>query len=795
MAFRVSARTVLQLGAELISSDAIAFYELIKNAFDAKSLNVKIKIVSRMKYTIANTINDEIFVLLNRNKEVSDYEIQLIKEKIIANLDNSAPFIKSFSDRITKQFDLSKISNILDLVNYIAIEDTGDGMTYDDLENIYLTIGTRSRLKEREIQKNLFNNKTCVEEAIRPILGEKGVGRLSVMRLGERVRIKSKTLGEEQWNILEIDWSEFSHTSDKLIDEIEISPYTIEAPLDKDVKGTKIIISRLSAEWSQEKLNEIVRQEFTKLTDPFTPEVRYPISPSFNNKPVFIPPFNTILFDHAHAEIIAELYFDDKEQPHLVGTVNYKKHLRISSFKISEEHLNSISNVTGPSVLKSLGPFNVHFYWYNRQQLTGIDGIGVKKQVGELVNQWSGGLMVFRDGFRVNPYGSPDDDWLDLDRKALASGGYKVNRKQIIGKVDITSNNNPNLMDQTNREGLRDCKEKIALVNILNYVVKVEFKRFMEIVDKDTESKDAVDFKAIEMRTDSIEIEMKNNFKQLLHNYPDIIKESKVVNSIQSSIEGIRKVILDTKSIAKSFDKGRSELVHLAGLGLMVEILGHELNRATTHTLSILSQLDGVSSPQILESRLKTLEAQLKTLQKRIQILDPLGTAARQRKEKFDLIHWVKEIVNTHESQFKRHEIVCNVSVKGGESKSTWTVNMVKGMLIQILENLISNSVYWLKQYKMTHNLYDPVIDIILNPTTQEIRISDNGPGIDISRKEIIFKPFITTKPPNQGKGLGLFLSREIAEYHDAELYLADEKTAHLNKLNTFVLALEGKSL
>ena len=41
--------------------------------------------------------------------------------------------------------------------------------------------------------------------------------------------------------------------------------------------------------------------------------------------------------------------------------------------------------------------------------------------------------MVFRDGFRVHPYGGPEDDWLDLDKEAFRSGGYKLNRQQIIG--------------------------------------------------------------------------------------------------------------------------------------------------------------------------------------------------------------------------------------------------------------------------------------------------------------------------------------------------------------------------
>src|SRR5438874_2638149 len=48
LSFRVSARTLLQLGAELISSDGIAFYELIKNAFDAKSPAVDLLVVSRI---------------------------------------------------------------------------------------------------------------------------------------------------------------------------------------------------------------------------------------------------------------------------------------------------------------------------------------------------------------------------------------------------------------------------------------------------------------------------------------------------------------------------------------------------------------------------------------------------------------------------------------------------------------------------------------------------------------------------------------------------------------------------
>jgi signal transduction histidine kinase len=116
---------------------------------------------------------------------------------------------------------------------------------------------------------------------------------------------------------------------------------------------------------------------------------------------------------------------------------------------------------------------------------------------------------------------------------------------------------------------------------------------------------------------------------------------------------------------------------------------------------------------------------------------------------------------------------------------------MVKGMVVQIIENLISNSVYWLKhRSKLTKN-FRPAITITISVPDKQIRFSDNGPGINPDRREEVFQAFVTTKPPGQGKGLGLFISREIATYHDALLYLSEEDFNSEGKLNTFVLDLK----
>jgi hypothetical protein len=78
------------------------------------------------------------------------------------------------------------------------------------------------------------------------------------------------------------------------------------------------------------------------------------------------------------------------------------------------------------------------------------DGDLWRSTLQAFVRAWSGGLLVYRDGFRVYPYGAASDDWLDLDRKALAASAYKLNRAQIIGYLRLSSTQNPRLQDQTN---------------------------------------------------------------------------------------------------------------------------------------------------------------------------------------------------------------------------------------------------------------------------------------------------------------------------------------------------------
>lgn len=783
MSFKVSARMILELGAELIGSDGVAFYELIKNAFDAESSHVEIDIVSRIKISNAELL----YTLAVKSeaagkKQRTSAEFKELQANILDCLPDSADM-----DEIVSSVEAAKswveLRKAIDLLNYIRFTDYGHGMTLRDLTEVYLVLGTRHRQRD----------KAKLDENDRAILGEKGIGRLSAMRLGQRLTVRTATRSDQHWNVLDIDWRRFTHDSDELLDQISVVPIEGE-PIERGQKiGTSITISALRRDWTREAIDEIAREDVNKFIDPFVKGTVFPISIRFNNDPVAVPRFDRTLFQHAHASATAK-FRPRASGAELSGHVVYSDKQREQAFSVKDEHLASVAECD-LKTLKQLGPFEVVFYWYNRRILEAIDGIGDRKRVKDLVNDWSGGLCVYRDGFRVLPYGSPDDDWLDLDRKALASQGYKVNRKQLIGKVDINSVRNPALTDQTNREGLRDCEEKRALQSILRHILEVQFRAFLNSVDKATKTRKEFSFDDIQERMESASQRMEASVSELLRAYPEIARDTDISTPLQETTSQVAELIIQAEELSQAVEHGRSEMLHLAGVGAMVEFVAHELNRAAQNALSTLSDRALTQLPEKQKAIFETLRAQMKTLQKRLRILDPLSTPGRQVKELFDVGQLLNEIIDAHNSQFERHGI--QVRIATHPPQSHLRVKMVKGMMVQVFENLISNSVYWLKQRKILRKTFAPEITIGIDVDNMQISFGDNGPGIEPSRCEEVFQAFTTTKPPGRGKGVGLYISREIAIYHGAELFLSDDDINADGNMSTFVLDISkvGKKL
>ncbi|MDO7843551.1 sensor histidine kinase [Sphingomonas immobilis] len=778
MAFKITARTLLELGAELIGSDAVALYELAKNSVDARSAVVRIKVQSVLPYSryrqALDLIDDDELPLAEIRSNIeqwifSDAPAGAARPMLLA-LDGAHD---------AQQFRQFLVDGYRE-INFVEVSDDGEGMSLEDLENIFLTIGTRSRREE----KRGWDDRG--EDPSRPLLGDKGVGRLSVMRLGEHLSVRTSKAGEKRWNDLSIDWARFSHDSDALLEDVAVAPERGPRKDDESTQGTTIRVSQLKGDWTRAKFGEMLDSEFSRMVDPFDRRRGNRLFRIvYNDQQVTLPQIPQRLFDVAHATVSARFEYKPDGQSQLVLDMDYRLNTHKKQVTtLPEVRLVSITKSRSTRVLRKLGSFKVEFLWFNRLFLTAVEGLGTKSDVQAMVRQWAGGLMVFRDGFRINPYGGGDDDWLQLDKKAFGRRGYKLNRQQVIGRVNLSWRNR-RLVEQTNREGLVDNEYKEALVSILQKILE-DFKTFSQNIEDELRQEDLTSVDVLKARVSKSKTEIQKQIRQIAVDAPE---QAGPLKEVERLVQALASQIDDVDGIIDDYKDERRKFVHLAGLGLMVELILHELGRSSSSTLSTLEGVDKSQLAGKLPAVFQTLESQLRTLQKRIETLDPLSTSRRQTKEGFTIEDLVQQVVDARDAQAERHKVKVTIN---STVKQPWRVRAVRGMLIQILENLLSNSFYWLKQQAVIDPSFRPRIHIDIDQDASLIEVSDNGPGIEQTEAERIFKPFESAKPPGEGNGLGLYIARELAEYHGWTLQLVGDPTAEIWR--RFSLDLSGKS-
>lgn len=785
--FKVSARTVLELGSELISSDIIALYELIKNGFDAKT-------TSGVEIRFNVVLRRNAYLTLVGRASTGQVTLRSIDEdarRAIRTTSSPDLLAQAFEilDAARSMDEFVKALNDVYALNNIVVSDTGTGMSAADLNRSFLVLGTPSR--KRLVDHALKNG---TEKT--PYLGEKGIGRLSAMRIGNRLRVETARLEDSHLNILEIDWSSFARL-DAMIEDIDIKPGKGELKLDTRWSGTRIIMSDLAEDWTEQRVSDMVQCDFARLTDPFLDQKERPrIVVFWNSDRLTIPWMDQQLLAHAHARVKGR-YSIVHGEPQLSCEMH--------ALDLGFSHPNEVERVVlrGPDLegvligasqsqnihddaLLKVGPFTFEAHWFNRRRLGSIDGIGEMKVVRELQKQWSG-ILLFRDGFRVFPYGEDEDDWLALDRRALGRAGYALNKTQFVGRVAISRIANPELVDQTNREGLRETPEQQVLVGVMQYVISNSLLNFVRDVEKQYKVQ-KVDLSEAKAEVTDLEARAKTALKRLKSIAPREGKEA---------IEDLQQTILEFTDFADRARKRISEveeeshqMIEMAGVGLMVEVVAHELARAAENALENLELLRKRAVPDDVKALLASLRVQMKSLSKRVRILDPLSIAGRQRSELFSLEDLIREILEAHEGQFTRH----NIDVKLDFPKRPVEVRAVKGMIVQVIENLISNSKYWMQMRREREPATRSIISIAVHDGPPTVIFEDTGRGIAPENREKIFKPFFSLKEKNKRRGLGLFIARECAQHNGGSLVLDDHLDADTGRLHRFTLELPSKA-
>jgi len=799
--FKFAPRVLEHLGAELISSDDVALYELVKNGFDATpakatSATVTVAIeyyadvseVERLKRLVQkhfpnsskNLTFDQVWPVLDRARTPGTIPGADAIERIESSLPKSGT-VRDFIRAIGR-------------INSITVSDRGVGMDEQELKSYFLTIGTPHRFNQH--RENAETGKEYGSAFIPT--GEKGIGRLSMMRLGHDARIQTSK-GSGTTSFLDIDWRKFSADADGEAQTIAVELQSLRTH-EESKHGTTIVISDLRSPWDFQKARAVGQRFLAKFLDPFRIDQRRNVHLIWNGNVVNIPQVGRSFLSAAHNGMKAKVTILKD------GTFAIENSLWFTT----ESGLQKPDSRTLTSLdfaelnnddVRSVGPFEVELYHFNRRRLAAIPGVATREEFKEWLDEWSGGLKLYRDGVRVMPYGEgagpadegarqisrTPDDWLELDSNALRGKGFRVNRIQVVGCVRISRKNNPELRDQANREGLLDNPTAQTFTKILKELLR----NFVTELDRSSkpESADLAELHANSIRAqDNFEKAIEKLIKAASDGDRSAISTAKA--EVDNSVRDVRIVIDEAQKALEETQFNRIEVLELAATGVAAESFAHDLEASLDHALdetTAAARLSGRSSP--VASSLDHLRSVFKTLRIQISQIKPGPARHRRRRTRFDLRALLGQIAEHYKLRLERHEIKLHFT---GLGSGEFEVFAVEGHVRQIFDNLFRNSIYWLKTTRLKEHApsWQAEIGINFDRRGRSVGFSDSGIGIAVDDAEWIFGRFHSRRP--DGRGLGLFLSKELAEFNKIGMLLDTRAKNVWHRYYRFILDFEA---
>ena len=408
----------------------------------------------------------------------------------------------------------------------------------------------------------------------------------------------------------------------------------------------------------------------------------------------------------------------------------------------------------------SCGPFEIFLYVWDRDAASMKDlasHFGGSKLARAVLDSASG-VNIYRDGFRVLPYGETGNDWLRLDARRVQNPTLRLSNNQIVGYLLIGRETNPDLIDQSNREGLVEGPALADLRRVVTSLLnRLETKRYQ--------------FRPRRSKKPYASLLEPVDLTPLRRAVHDAVGDDTHIQNIVDQAE--RNIDDRLKRAGEVLSRYR----RLATLGKLVDMVVHELTQplfAIKQTTTLGAHtLDDI--PQPTRSRLGDVYTQLKTRFSRItnqaeamntviRRLEPFGGRRRGRPTPFVIEEAIAEMVHLFTPQIKSAGITVHLP------KTTHAVTLDKTELQEIIVNLLDNSIYWLRISKRTFRTIN--IAVTRNDDMSlSMVIEDSGPGIPDENRDSIFDPYFSTKV--NGVGLGLAIAGEIVEdYYGGSLEL-----------------------
>ncbi len=625
---------------------------------------------------------------------------------------------------------------------YITVRDDGVGMSADTIHEIWMEPGTDN--KKRQLES--FVEEKGKRNTRRP-LGEKGIGRFSVHKLGMCTEIVTRAENNPEIKVV-LDWAKFETV--QYLDEIEIETKVCEPAVYTGSRtGTQIRISGLrKSQWTKSVVDEIQRS-VKAFTSPFSNidkfEVRFTTDQTVDEYPSVEDIKKWALYEFKcklAGNRIVEFDYWFRPYKSMEGLEGRHFRYRAGEIAKNEDRTNFevISHMVGKAVRISgekkkvvppidLNAKDIHigsivvegFVFDRRAKVLKLGGIPPKQVTSYLDS--NGGVRVYRDRLRVYDYGEPENDWLGLEKSRLYDPSFKLNKGLLLAAVHLDRRESLDLHEKTNREGFIDNEAYRIFRKAVSYAIST-------VEDFRNEDKEKVKGFFGETKNEPVLVEI-GELKEIIENK---------VND-----EKIRKeCIQHLEIIEKNYRQINEVLMTGAGAGLHLSSAIHEVSK-------IIKELKLVVKKDHVSERVYSLVQHLSGL------MDTYTILIRRSKEKSqDLKTLVSDSLFNVQYRLKVHEIdvIKEFESYRGKTSIVCTSRLVMGAIL----NLIDNSIYWLERW----NKKDRKIFITLKyraPRNIVLIVADNGAGFGLPPVQMI-RPFVGTKPG--GMGLGLHITSEV---------------------------------
>lgn len=647
---------------------------------------------------------------------------QLIKSESIALLELVKNSYDADAPNCNVQINKPENKNL----GSIIIEDTGCGMNYEIIEHSWLEVGT-----DYKAEKKVNGYKTPKFHRIP--LGEKGIGRFGVHRLGRKIELISRMKDSKEC-VLNIDW-------DKIDDSqyIEDVPITLEErePIEfKNNTGTKIIITKLRNNWIRGTLREVARS-INSLSSPFETSESFSVKLNTDNDWLD----GILTYDDIKDKKLYEFSLKIKDNKIIDFSYDFKPYKDLSKVKsrhISYNEFKSLARM----IRKDKSEIDISKYRIGEISMNGIIfdldskilSLGLSSGIKDLKYYLSnnGGIKVFRDNMRVWDYGESDNDWLDLDAKRVNKPSFKLSNKLIIASVYLESEKSNDLIEKANREGFVNNEAFNEFRDACSYAIEqVEVFR-NEDKEKLRKAYNTKVSKEIPV-LDSIE-DVKEIVKNKIEQY---IQDKTIVDQ----------VILKLDRIGEDYTRITDNLIKSAGTGLNLIAVLHQIEKIIKNMKSSV-RIESLDIDDI-----KNNINQLNTLVEGYSLL-----ARNYKPENQELNKLLDIALRNDIFRFKAHNVT--IIKKYIEKDIIYNGICSANYLMNATMNLFDNSIWWLDYSKVDNpKIFIDISDSLEGYST--IIVADNGPGFALSKDEL-GNPFITTKPSGAGMGIGLHITKEI---------------------------------